>query len=1250
MVETEGLLNTRTGEFDFIGRSIPIFPQKDLDVRPGEKAYVKIKAPFCDKLSGMICAKFFSRNVVNTLRIKIQDNQDVVQYINHQDEIVHLRREKAVGILDLRSVGYFKVGYQKMVNMAESSKVFKMYHYQQVKCSTETEVDQYMRITGKYRTIGNKNQMSEEGNVERYKQYDPYPWLTKDDPRRFQSDEEILYEKIDLSDSALSRKEKSRLMKMLIKYRDAFSLRDEIGECPNLKADIKVIDESPFFVRPFPISEKDKPFMDEQMERLVSLGILSKNSTSHTLPVMLITRKMTKDKRPVVDFRLLNTRILRKNTSIPLMSVVLSILGNSECEVVSCVDVKDAYHSLRLTEKSKEYCGILTYFGSPIYRYEVLPMGIACAPQIWMDYITLILSELEDKKKYITIMDDLLIHSTKMAHWKLLEQLLKSMCKNGLRLSPKKCQLFKTKLTYMGSEFSINRRTMTITPLRSRTEAINKIPTPKTPKQCKSFYGVVNYLSLFCPDLQKLLKPIVELTRKGRPFMWGEAQEKAFNEVKLRLKNPPVLHLPRAGGRFMLYSDTSIEGTGSSLWQIQEGKSKLIGYASKTLPEACSRYSVTELEMTGLLVNMNLWKNLLKHREFDAAVDHAAVAQIMKAKTEPATTRIMRLLDRLSAYSFILYYVKGRDMILVDYLSRHRHKDLDPIELIPISFCCLRTYRSLIDDRIGEEIFSVKTRAGAKAIGELVGEVHGADKPLDPNYKPEHQSKSKLPSVIGNNSPIKSVRKPPPQTPVRSTPRRVIAPRSVRIQTNNTNDMPNTLQNPTPQQTPMVHGGARPTTTIVGTPMTLPSQSNTQPLLPRKILSSTPSGEKGEDVDQDRSISRIIRDIEEKRRKFEEKKDKLIRDLDEERRRIVEEQNRKIFHPPPIEGIDLGEGLETLDPEIRIPTEEDFVLPPPLESLLDKAKMAYKFLPKQGDIDRLIAKINKKVLRDTNLCVDLRDLKAAYLTSPHFRDIYLYLLQNRMPLGKGAARRLDQNARNYSILDGLLFKILDDGEGKLDTVLCIPTAKVHILLNAYHSSIIGEHTVTKCYHTISQRLYCPNLAENLRAYIAGCHVYQLFKKGKEFKRPYQKRINLNVPAMTKISMDIKQMPVNKGYSHILVLLCEVTNYMVALPLMSTRTPHILEAFQRGYLTYFGPPTHIVCDQDPAFTSSLMEAFVTQLNIKVILVSPTNHQSLQAEHGTKSLSGLLVKHLSTVGAGIQCCLTVCCVTMVTQVPI
>ena len=122
---------------------------------------------------------------------------------------------------------------------------------------------------------------------------DPYPWLTKDDVRRNMTDEEILYEFIDLSKSDMTNEEKQEPMDIILDHRDAFSLRDEIGECPNIRIDINVIDESPFFVRPFPISQEDKPIMDWQMHRLVSLGILKKETASHTSPVMLISRKVT---------------------------------------------------------------------------------------------------------------------------------------------------------------------------------------------------------------------------------------------------------------------------------------------------------------------------------------------------------------------------------------------------------------------------------------------------------------------------------------------------------------------------------------------------------------------------------------------------------------------------------------------------------------------------------------------------------------------------------------------------------------------------------------------------------------------------------------------------------------------------------------------------------------------------------------------------------------------------------------------
>ena len=167
---------------------------------------------------------------------------------------------------------------------------------------------------------------------------------------------------------------------------------------------------------------------------------------------------------------------------------------------------------------------------------------------------------------------------------------------------------------------------------------------------------------------------------------------------------------------------------------------------------------------------------------------------------------------------------------------------MDPSELISISFCCLKVYRSFIDDQIGEDIFCIKTRSSAKASGEQVGEVHGADKPLDPNYKPEHQLKSKLPSVTGKSSPTNTSRKPILRMPIRSTLKALTTPKSVTIRSDPMDDIPAPIQNPTPIVTPVsMQGGAwLKIHRVDGTPLlpltALPSPSQPQPLVPRRIL------------------------------------------------------------------------------------------------------------------------------------------------------------------------------------------------------------------------------------------------------------------------------------------------------------------------------------------------------------------------------------------------------------------------------
>ena len=405
---------------------------------------------------------------------------------------------------------------------------------------------------------------------------------------------------------------------------------------------------------------------------------------------------------------------------------------------MSVSDLKDVFHSLWLSEKSQKYCGILPYFGSASYLYQRMPMGLNVSPPIWQTYINTILNSLQSRKYCEAIIDDLLLFTPSTKAHKAKLDLLKALRKNGLKISPKKGQLFRTELKYMGKMIFIKDRKVCVKPLHSQLEAIQKIKPPTMVKQCKGFAGMVNFVSIFCPDLKKLLKPIYDLTRKGRQFVWGIEQQNAFEEIKQRLQKPPVLHMLDKIGRFQLYSDTSKYATGSVLYQVQNGKPKLIAYASKRLPEAACNYSITELEMSGLAINIASFAHLLRKVDFGAVIDHLAIMQIIRSNVEPATTRIKRLLEALSSYSFNLYYIKGKDMILSDFLSRQKIDDSNPYEIILILF----SLRTVLQDKYysleGEsERYMIQIGSQTKTSGVQLPEVHGSRKGLDPHKMPE---------------------------------------------------------------------------------------------------------------------------------------------------------------------------------------------------------------------------------------------------------------------------------------------------------------------------------------------------------------------------------------------------------------------------------------------------------------------------------------------------------------------------------
>ena len=187
-----------------------------------------------------------------------------------------------MGIVDIRSSGYYKIKQGIL-----QQNLSRYYRFEEAKKLCEY-FNKFVDTLRKER--------------EQTTPIDKYPWLDPEDERRNMMDREILEKYVDLKNSCLNKEEKVKVMDMLFKYKEAFSLRDEIGTYPNIEVEIEVTDKSPFFIRPYHVREEDKAIIDKELERLCYMGILREGFSAYSSLVMLISRKLTKDKRVVTDF------------------------------------------------------------------------------------------------------------------------------------------------------------------------------------------------------------------------------------------------------------------------------------------------------------------------------------------------------------------------------------------------------------------------------------------------------------------------------------------------------------------------------------------------------------------------------------------------------------------------------------------------------------------------------------------------------------------------------------------------------------------------------------------------------------------------------------------------------------------------------------------------------------------------------------------------------------------------------------
>ena len=275
--------------------------------------------------------------------------------------------------------------------------------------------------------------------------------------------------------------------------------------------------------------------------------------------------------------------------------------------------------------------------------------------------------------------------------------------------------------------------------------------------------------------------------------------------------------------------------------------------------------------------------------------------------------------------------------------------------------------------------------------------------------------------------------------------------------------------------------------------------------------------------------------------------------------------------------------------------------------------------------------IKRKVLKGTHLPLTIKEIQAGYLSSPYFKDLYLFLSQNKLPSKRSSIKKVKTLTESFVLLDSLILKfmMMPDKEA---AVLAIPKMCIDKIIALYHTSLFAGHQgVVKTYLTMKDKFFIPNLMHYFRSFTKGCHICQLSRPDKPPTRQLQPKIYLNYRPLSKLNMDLKVMPRSqKGHKFILCIIDKMTNYLITVPIHHSRSEEVEEALIEHVISKFCAPDCIIMDQDSTFMSTLMNYLFRKLNIKIMTVALYNHQSLQTEHGIKSLSRILTKHLSGQG--------------------
>ncbi|GJV29434.1 retrovirus-related pol polyprotein from transposon TNT 1-94 [Tanacetum coccineum] len=406
---------------------------------------------------------------------------------------------------------------------------------------------------------------------------------------------------------------------------------------------------------PYRLAPSEMEELSGQLKELKEKGFIRPNSSPWRAPVLFVKKK-DGSFRMCIDYRELNKLTIKNRYPLPRIDDLFDQLQGSQ--YFSKIDLRSGYHQLRVHEDDIPKTTFRTRYGH--FEVTIMPFGLTNVPAIFTDLMNRVCRPYLHKF-VIVFIDGILIYSkTQEKHEVHLRLVLELLKEEKLYAKFSKCEFWLREIQFPGHV--INGDGIHVDP--SKIEAVKNWEAPRTPSEVRSFLGLAGYYHRFIENFYKIAKSLTILTQKSKMFDWGEEHERAFQTLKDKLCNAPILALPDGPDDFVVYYDASGLGLGCVLMQ----KDKVIAYASRQLKIHEKNYTTYDLELGAVMFALKIWRHYLYGTKSVIYTDHKSLQHIFSQKE--LNMRQRRWIEQFSDYDCKIRYHPGKANVVADALSR----------------------------------------------------------------------------------------------------------------------------------------------------------------------------------------------------------------------------------------------------------------------------------------------------------------------------------------------------------------------------------------------------------------------------------------------------------------------------------------------------------------------------------------------------------------------------------------------------